>query len=146
MSYKYIILLILVLTAVFSAYLLFSGSGQSEKLTGSEKKITNDFTSISADELRNMLKDKDFKLIDVHIPEQEHIPGTDEFIPFNEIEELKKALPNKNSKVVLYCRSGSMSKIASEELIKQGYTNIYELNGGIKEWIISGGEVMPLIN
>jgi len=45
-----------------------------------------------------MLKNKDFFLLDVHIPEQKHIKGTDEFIPYNEIEKYKEKLPKDKKK------------------------------------------------
>jgi rhodanese-related sulfurtransferase len=61
-----------------------------------------------------MLTKKDFFLVDTHIPEQEHINKTDTFIPYNEIEKNLTKLPkDKNEKIVLYCRSGSMSRAAA---------------------------------
>jgi len=41
--------------------------------------------------------------------------------------------PDKNSMILVYCRSGRRSKIASEELAKLGYTNVKEF-GGIIDW------------
>ena len=35
--------------------------------------------------------------------------------------------------ILVYCRSGRRSKIASEELVKLGYTNVKEF-GGIIDW------------
>jgi rhodanese-related sulfurtransferase len=40
---------------------------------------------------------------------------------------------DKNAKIVLYCRSRRMSAIAAEELVAQGYTNIWNLDGGMVE-------------
>ena len=45
----------------------------------------------------------------------------------------EKELPNKDALILVYCRSGRRSKIASEELVKLGYTNIKEF-GGIIDW------------
>lgn len=90
---------------------------------------------ISAQDLKLMLDRKDFTLVDVHIPEQVHVPGTDKFIPFNEIDSRSSELPqDKNAKIVLYCRSGSMSQTAAKTLIEMGYTNIYNLVGGMNAW------------
>jgi rhodanese-related sulfurtransferase len=113
-------------------------SVESRSLTGltsanQESMIT--YKNISPDELAGMLKDKDFTFIDVHIPEQAHIAGTDKFIPYNEPAARQSELPqNKNAKIVLYCRSGSMSQTASQTLVDMGYTNIYNLAGGIIAW------------
>jgi len=42
-------------------------------------------------------------------------------------------IPQKDSAVLVYCRSGNRSKKASQALADLGYTNIYEF-GGIIDW------------
>ena len=42
-------------------------------------------------------------------------------------------LPDKDQKILLYCRSGNRSKQAAGKLAKAGYTNILEF-GGIIDW------------
>ena len=87
--------------------------------------------------------DEDVVLIDTHIPEQAHIPGTDGFIPFNEITERHGELPDDlDAPIVLYCRSGSMSAEASEALISLGHRNVYNLVGGTNAWKASGRTVI----
>ena len=55
-------------------------------------------------------------------------------IPEYEIaQRAEKELPDKEQLILVYCRSGRRSKIASEELIKLGYTNVKEF-GGIIDW------------
>lgn len=115
----------------------------STELAPSEKASTSKptaYVNVTADELKKYVdNDKDIYLLDVHIPEQEHITGTDEFIPFNELAEYKSRLPeNKDAEIVVYCRSGSMSKTASQELIDMGYTNVKNLSGGINAWKTKG--------
>ena len=44
-----------------------------------------------------------------------------------------KVIPEKDSTVLVYCRSGNRSKTASSALAELGYTNIYEF-GGINTW------------
>ncbi|MCK5603089.1 DUF1573 domain-containing protein [Candidatus Pacearchaeota archaeon] len=87
---------------------------------------------IEPEDLKEDLKSKDFFLLDVHIPEQTHIPGTDEFIDYRNISENIDKLPtNKDSKIIIYCRSGSMSRSAAQDLVNLGYTNVHDLEGGI---------------
>ena len=62
-----------------------------------------------------------------------HIAGAI-MIPEYEISErAEKELPDKDQLILVYCRSGRRSKIAAEELVKLGYTNVKEF-GGIIDW------------
>ena len=62
-----------------------------------------------------------------------HIPGVI-LIPEYEIaNRAEKELPDKDQLILVYCRSGRRSKIAAEELVKLGYTNVKEF-GGIIDW------------
>ncbi len=55
-------------------------------------------------------------------------------IPEYEIKDkAEKELPDKDALILVYCRSGRRSKIASEELVNLGYTNVKEF-GGIIDW------------
>ena len=62
-----------------------------------------------------------------------HIPGAI-LIPEYEIaDRAEKELHDKDQLILVYCRSGRRSKIAAEELVKLGYTNVKEF-GGIIDW------------
>ncbi|MFQ6001267.1 MAG: rhodanese-like domain-containing protein [Anaerolineae bacterium] len=93
------------------------------------------YTDIPAQELSRMLEEKDFLLINVHLPYQGEIAQTDLFIPFNAIEENASQLPpSRSAKIVVYCRSGAMSATAAETLVQWGYSNILNLDGGMIAW------------
>jgi rhodanese-related sulfurtransferase len=65
--------------------------------------------------------------------EVSHIPGAI-LIPYDEItEKAETQLPDKDQLILVYCRSGRRSKLAAEDLVKLGYTNIKEF-GGIIDW------------
>lgn len=82
-------------------------------------------------ELKNMLKNRDFFLLDVHVPEQPHIPGTDAFIDYRKIRQNSRKLPSeKSTRIVVYCLGGGMSLTAVRELLELGYTHVYDLAGG----------------
>ena len=53
---------------------------------------------------------------------------------FNLKETLTKLPQDKNAKIVVYCSLGIRSEIVADKLIKEGYTNVYNLYGGIFEW------------
>ena len=102
------------------------------------------YTDVNAAGLAAMLEDKDFPLINVHVPYEGEIPDTDLFIPYNEVEANLGQLPlDKGAKVVLYCRSGGMSAIAGRTLVKLGYTDVWNLDGGMIAWRQAG---YPLLN
>ncbi|MGB0880150.1 MAG: rhodanese-like domain-containing protein [Polaribacter sp.] len=50
------------------------------------------------------------------------------------IKKTLKKLPNKNAKIVVYCSLGIRSEAIAHKLIQKGYTNVYNLYGGIFEW------------
>jgi rhodanese-related sulfurtransferase len=103
------------------------------------------YKNVTADELNAMLKEKDFVLINVHIPFAGNIANTDLSIPYDQIQQNLSQLPaDKNAKVVLYCRSGHMSQIAAETLVELGYTNVWNLKGGMDDWQQAGYEIVDL--
>jgi len=107
--------------------------GQQVEVTGGS------YTEISIDELQVMLESKDFAFVNVHTPFEGDIPNTDLSIPFNEIEQNLDKLPaGTDAKIVLYCRSDRMSTIASETLVKLGYTNVHNVVGGMVAWEQAG--------
>lgn len=92
------------------------------------------YTDVSVAELQTMLENKDFTFINVHVPFEGDIAGTDLSIPYDQIEQNLDKLPDKNAKIVLYCRSDRMSNIAAKILVDLGYVNIYNLDGGMVDW------------
>jgi len=93
------------------------------------------YTNVSATELKAMLDKKDFTFVNVHIPHEGEIAMTDAFVPYNEIEKNLDKLPaDTNAKIVLYCRSGRMSAIAAETMVRLGYTNVWNMEGGMIAW------------
>ncbi|MBO5934280.1 MAG: rhodanese-like domain-containing protein [Clostridia bacterium] len=97
----------------------------------------NTYQQITAEEAKNIMDtESDYVIIDARTEEefsQGHIKGAI-LIPEYEIAaRAEKELPDKNQLILVYCRSGRRSKIASEELVKLGYTNVKEF-GGIIDW------------
>ncbi len=51
-----------------------------------------------------------------------------------DLEAVKNSLPNKDQQIIVYCTLGVRSEDIAEKLDSIGYTNIYNLYGGIVEW------------
>ncbi len=97
------------------------------------------YTNVSSAQLAEMLQNKDFFFANTHIPYEGEIADTDAFIPFDRTAQRLNEYPaDKNAKIVLYCRSGRMSAIAAEALMKAGYTNVWNLEGGMIAWEQAG--------
>lgn len=116
---------------------------QSKPVTGEPVTVAGgSYQNVNANELHEMLKNKDFVFVNVHIPYAGDIADTDLSIPYDQVEQNLSQLPSdKNAKIVLYCRSGRMSAIAAEKLVSLGYTNIWNLNGGMLAWEQAGFDI-----
>ena len=116
---------------------------QSKAVTGETVSTTDgSYKNVTRSELHSMLKNKDFLFINVHIPFAGDIPGTDLSVPYNDIQQNLSQFPkDKDARIVLYCSSGRMSEIAAKELVSLGYTNIWNLQGGMADWQQAGFEL-----
>ena len=118
---------------LFLLLLLLTGCGGTASNASSE----NDYQQISQEEAKEMMDTQDVIILDVREQDEYdsgHIPGA-VLLPVGSIDETTAAqvIPEKDSTVLVYCRSGNRSKTASSALAELGYTNIYEF-GGISTW------------
>lgn len=125
-----------------------SGNDSSDACgaSGSTGAVDGDkHTNVSPAVLSAMLAAKDFPLVNVHIPYEGEIRGTDLFIPYNAIEQDLDELPaDKRAKIALYCRTGRMSDMAARALVALGYTNVWNLDGGMIAWEEAGYQLVNL--
>jgi phage shock protein E len=96
------------------------------------------YTRVSPAELRSMLSEEDVVLVNTHVPFEGNIPGTDLSIPYDEIGRKADRLPGKDARIAVYCRSGSMSAEAAKTLVRLGYTDVWDLGGGMLAWERAG--------
>lgn len=48
--------------------------------------------------------------------------------------DIETMVPDADTKLVLYCGGGYRSALAADSLQKMGYTNVWSMNGGYREW------------
>ena len=118
---------------LFLLLLLLTGCGGTASNSSSE----DDYQQISQEEAKEMMDTQDVIILDVREQDEYdsgHIPGA-VLLPVGTIDEETAAevIPEKDSTVLVYCRSGNRSKTASSTLAELGYSNIYEF-GGINTW------------
>lgn len=114
---------------VMLSLLLLTGCG------GGENEAS--YRQISQEEAKEMMDTQEVIILDVREQDEYdsgHIPDA-VLLPVGTIDEDTAAavIPEKDSTVLVYCRSGNRSKTASAALAELGYTEIYEF-GGIKTW------------
>lgn len=63
-----------------------------------------------------------YTVVNVHIPYEGEIEGTDMKIAYNDVNALTAALPDKDAPIILYCRSGNMSAQATRALVEVRFT------------------------
>ena len=120
------------LIVVLLAAMLLAACGQDKE---NDREAV--YVNITAEEAKKIMDSEEgYIILDVRTQEeydQGHIPGA-MLIPNTEIEtKAEEVLMDKDQLLLVYCRSGRRSKLASEILVELGYTNIKEF-GGIIDW------------
>lgn len=93
---------------------------------------------VAPDEFEARVEEPGVVVINVHTPNRGDIPGTDLRIPFDTITDSTELPDDLDTPLAIYCRSGSMSATAVDDLEAMGYTDIVELRGGYEAWVDAG--------
>jgi rhodanese-related sulfurtransferase len=117
------------------------GSGDASSNAGGDAGCTGWTTLVRLKpaDAKQLIDTSDPIVINVHIPYEGDIPGTDTSIPYNNVDAIEKYLNYDHcADVLLVCKSGGMSQTAGNELIKRGYLRIRDLDGGMIAWESAG--------
>lgn len=104
-------------------------------VTGCVSKVIT-YQQISQEEAKKLMDTKECIILDVRTAEEYNEGHIENAINIDHEEIKEKAeqiLTDKNALILVYCRSGRRSKIASQYLVELGYTNVKEF-GGIIDW------------
>ena len=112
--------------------------GCSGKIETEQETEKNMYIQITASEAKKMMDEQE-EIFILDVREQSeynegHVPGA-VLLPVGTISEETAAavIENKDTVVLVYCRSGNRSKTAAQALADLGYTQVYEF-GGICDW------------
>jgi len=133
---KYVALSVVTLAAVLMGVGSGMAAGPSSAEVGTLIAVPGgSYHQIGPPALKMMLAQKAFTFVNVHIPYEGEIAQTDVHVPYDQVAQLIARFPaDRNAKIVLYCRTGHMSRIAAEALVRLGYTNVWDLVGGFEGW------------
>lgn len=93
------------------------------------------FKPVNKEEALKLIKNKDAVLIDVRSNveyESGHIENAVSFPVTTILDDILNSY-DKNTYIIVYCKSGNRSKIAAEGLVELGYKHVYDL-GSINKW------------
>lgn len=106
-----------------------------------DKNPTVEYKKITGDEAAKMMQDEVI-ILDVRTQDEfneGHVKNA-VLLPDYEVKDRAvEILPDKNQTILVYCRTGRRSEIASKELISMGYTAVYDFGGITTDW---NGEVV----
>lgn len=126
MALNRLIIWLAIVLAVFAGFWLMRNLAQKKPA----------YQNISASELEKALGEgADFQVIDIRDEatfRRGHIPGAIN-VPFDLLRERIDQI-GRDRKVVLVCYSGHTSMMAAEFLVSRGYTNIWNMVGGMAAW------------
>lgn len=97
------------------------------------------YIDISVSEAKTRVDSEEYFILDVRTEEEYdagHIADS-VLIPHTELSTRLDEVP-KDISILVYCRSGQRSAIASQELVDNGYSEVYNMEGGIVEWQNAG--------
>jgi rhodanese-related sulfurtransferase len=141
-----LVLLFIVLVALSGCI----GNKKSDETTitdikGSEK---NTYINVTVTQGKEMIDRGEVFILDVRAPDEYasgHIKNSTllavQDIPAQELDIKLKEIP-KDRKILVYCRSGRRSVLASTILVDNGFSQVYNMKGGITEWMNAGYETV----
>ena len=139
---KYFIVILLAISVSVAFSCNSSTQAKAENTELQETLITK---NVSAAEFQGLIKSKTNAIIlDVRTPKeiaQGTIKNAQKIDFYNENFKAELDKLDKSKPVLIYCRSGRRSGIAMSTMRELGFSEVYNLQGGIIEWSEAGLEI-----
>ena len=136
--------LILIIVLMLSAAFAFNASlALAKDMTAKDfmAEAKKNITTISVADAKALLDKGGAVFLDVRTKKEYksgHIPGAINLSRGLIEFKIGKKIPDKNKVVAVYCKSGGRSCLSSDTLVKMGYKNIKNIDGGWKAWTKAG--------
>jgi len=127
-----------IFTAVCMILTLFTacGSDKTNAKTNNESTSAGTYRMISGSRAQKLFNDSGAVIVDVRSKaeyDERHVKGA-VLMPHDIVQTMApRALSDKNSTIIVYCRTGRRTKLAANSLFSLGYKNVYDM-GGIGNW------------
>jgi rhodanese-related sulfurtransferase len=135
------------LQTIFIIFIFFFSIAQAQLKSVKQflVKVDSQIVKISVDELvEKMEVDSTFYLIDIRT-EREYLAGHIQnslWLPRGFLEfKIQKLIEDPEAEIIIYCKGGARSALAAYTLGQMGYNNVFNLEGGIREWVHSGYQI-----
>ena len=128
---KIVIVLLIILLGIYG---LKSKKPPISRENGEQMKAK--YSKIKAEQAKEIIDSQDVIILDVRTPaeyEEGHIEGALLIPDYDLRASAEGKLPDKDAKILMYCRSGSRSRAAAKALINMGYTDVHDF-GGLMSW------------
>jgi rhodanese-related sulfurtransferase len=121
------------------ALLPFVGCGDDGNgETTDDARPVADVDLVGPNEFAGRIADPEAVVVNVHVPYEGEIAGTDLFVPFDQVASSDQLPSDHDRPLVVYCRTGDMSATATATLVDMGYTDVTDLEGGMVAWSAAG--------
>ena len=131
--------IIIILLIALSSTNAWSEIRSKQEISSEAKSKAPHITSQQLSEY--LSNDEGFILLDIRTEDEYqagHIQGA-QWFPRGKLEYyVQDLIKDPESRVVLYCRTGGRSALATLTMHDMGYINVVDLNGGFKEWVAEG--------
>jgi rhodanese-related sulfurtransferase len=97
---------------------------------------------LTVDQVKAKLDRKEqFYLVDVREESEwakDHLPGATHLGKGIIERDVEQRIPETGAEIILYCGGGFRSALAADNLQKMGYSNVWSMDGGIRDWRTKG--------
>lgn len=138
------------LTALFLLGTMFMGCSPKAQTADTAKSgqtsvQANVIVLTSPADFKKQVEGKKVQLVDIRTPQeynQGHMEGALNYNYYKPSFMQQMSSLDKSKPVYIYCRSGNRTDSAAKKLKRAGFTKVYDLNGGVNNWMRSGFKLM----